>query len=80
MHVLLAMAFDEYKAFYGIVVEYKTPLVEREGIKWGFIAGTSSLATLSLGYILFLFRARISRLKNSFLNMLGFFDFLLSNS
>lgn len=72
-HVVLAMAFDEFKAFYGIMVEYKTPIAEREGIKWGFIAGTSSIATLLLGYILFVFRVRVSCLKNLFLRLLGYF-------
>ena len=83
-HALLAMQYNEYKAFhvrpYGLEVEYNTPVSEREGIKWGFISGTSNVVTLLIGYILFLFRVRMSRLEGSFLNAFGYwliFFFLL---
>ena len=56
-HALIAMAFDEYQAFqvhpYGLEVIFKTPVAEREGIKWGFISGMSNVVTLLLGYLMF---------------------------
>jgi hypothetical protein len=48
------MVFDEYRSMrihpYGPEVIYKTPVAEREGIKWGFISGTSNVSILFFGY------------------------------
>ena len=76
IHALLAMVFDEYQSVrvhpYGLEVIYKTPVAEREGIKWGFISGMSNMSTLFLGYCLFLFRAKAGSLRSRFLRNLGY--------
>ena len=80
-HALIAMAFDEYQAFqvhpYGLEVIFKTPVAEREGIKWGFISGMSNVVTLLLGYLMFLFRVKIARLRGSLLCALGYWLIML---
>ncbi|MGB4729844.1 MAG: hypothetical protein WBI42_03545 [Candidatus Hydrothermia bacterium] len=80
-HALIAMAFGEYQAFqvhpYGLEVIFKTPVAEREGIKWGFISGTSDVITLLLGYLMFLFRVKIANLRSSFLSALGYWLIVL---
>lgn len=76
IHALLAMVFDEYQSFrvhpYGLEIIYKTPVAEREGIKWGFISGMSNVSTLFFGYCLFLFRAKVGSLQSRFLRNLGY--------
>lgn len=80
-HALIAMAFEEYQAFqvhpYGLEVIFKTPVAEREGIKWGFISGMSNVVTLLLGYLMFLFRVKIVRLRSSILCALGYWLIML---
>ncbi len=80
-HALIAMAFEECQAFqvhpYGLEVIFKTPVAEREGIKWGFISGMSNMVTLLLGYLMFLFRVKIARLRSSFLSALGYWLIML---
>lgn len=75
-HALIAVAFDEYKTFvihpYGLEVIFKTPVAEREDIKWGFISGMSNWATLLLGYLLFLFRTKMKTLQNPIINDLAY--------
>lgn len=76
VHALFAMVFEEYQAFqihpYGFEVIFKTPVTEREGVKWGFISGMSNLVTLLFGYLMFFFRAKIAGLQNAFLRSLGY--------
>lgn len=71
IHAIIAMTFEEYQAFrvhpFGLEVIFKTPVAEREGIKWGFISGMSNVVTLLLGYLMFLFRLKIAGLQSSFL-------------
>lgn len=80
-HALIAMALDEYQAFqvhlYGLEVIYKTPIAEREGIKWGFISGMSNVVTLLLGYLMLLFRVKMARLRSSFLSAVGYWLIML---
>jgi len=80
-HALIAAAFDEYQSFqvkpYGLEVIFKTPVAEREGIKWGFISGMSNMVTLLLGYLMFLFRLKIARLRSSFISTLGYWLIVL---
>jgi len=83
-HALIATAFGEYQAFhvrpYGLEVEFKTPVTEREGIKWGFISGTSNVFTIILGYLMFLARNSATNLRSPFLRKLSYwltFFFLL---
>ncbi|MBC7344803.1 MAG: hypothetical protein H5U03_05205 [Clostridia bacterium] len=75
-HALIATAFGEYQAFhvrpYGLEVEFKTPVAEREGIKWGFISGTSNAFTIILGYIMFLARKKVTNLRSPFLRKLSY--------
>jgi hypothetical protein len=80
-HALIAMAFEEYQAFqvhpYGLEVIFKTPVAEREGIKWGFISGMSNVITLLLGYLMFFFRVKIAHLRSSFLCASGYWLIVL---
>lgn len=66
-HALLAMHFDEYKdihiRLYGVEVEYKTPVDQRVGLKWGFISGVSNSLTLAIGYVLFLSRKKLHDIR-----------------
>lgn len=75
-HAVVAALFDEYKRFnihaFGFEVVFKTPVPEREGIKWFFISGSSNVITLAIGYVLFFNRDKISRINNPFLNELGY--------
>jgi len=76
IHALVAIAFDEYQTFvihpYGLEVRFKTPVAQREGIKWGFISGMSNVVTLSLGYLLFSFRTKIKSVRNPLISALGY--------
>ncbi len=80
-HALVAQAFAEYQAFqvhpYGLEVVFKTPVAEREGVKWGLISATSNVVTLLLGYLMFFFRVKIAHLGSSFLSALGYWLILL---
>ncbi len=71
MHAWMAALYGEYEAFYvrpiGFEVTYRTAVDERSGIQWAFISGTSTVATLLLGYLLLAFGERLSRLRNVFL-------------
>jgi hypothetical protein len=75
MHAVLAMAYGEFEAFhvrpFGLEVTYKTPVEERHGIRWGFISGTSNIATVLLGYLLFAFKTRFEKHQNDFIRALA---------
>jgi hypothetical protein len=81
VHAIIAIAFGEYQSFqihpYGLEVIFKTPVAEREGIKWGFISGMSNVITLLLGYLMFSFRVKIAHLRNSFLSVLCYWLIVL---
>ncbi|OGO62594.1 MAG: hypothetical protein A2029_13715 [Chloroflexi bacterium RBG_19FT_COMBO_47_9] len=74
LHALIANAYGEYNGFrlkpYGLEVFYKTPVEERSGIKWGFISGTSNVATVLLGYLLFAFKNQFYKQQNNFIRSL----------
>lgn len=76
MHAVLAMAYGEFEAFhvrpFGLEVTYKTPVEERHGIRWGFISGTSNIATVLLGYLLFAFKTRYEKHQNDFIRALAY--------
>lgn len=76
MHAVLAMAYGEFEAFhvrpFGLEVTYKTPVEERHGIRWGFISGTSNIATVLLGYLLFAFKTRFEKHQNDFIRALAY--------
>ena len=81
IHAVLALLFDEYQAFqvhsYGLEVIYRTPIADRAGIKWGFIAGSSNIFTLAVGYVLFCYREKTSLLRNPFLRLLSYWSTLV---
>jgi len=81
IHALVASVFDEYQSMrvhpYGLEIVYKSPVAEREGIKWGFISGMSNVSTLFLGYCLFLLGAKTGSLRSRFLRNLGFWTTIL---
>ncbi len=56
----MAIPFNEYQSFVfkliGPEVIFKTPIGEREGLKWSFISGVPNIITLIIGYILYYFR------------------------
>ena len=80
-HTVTAILFDEYQALkihpYGWEVIFKSPVDVRQGIKWGFISGMSNFATLTLGYIMFLGRASLVRMKTSFLGLICYWLIVL---
>lgn len=76
LHAIIATAYGEYDEFrvkpYGLEVIYKTPVEERHGIKWGFISGTSNIATVLLGYLLFAFKKQFEKHQNDFIRALAY--------
>lgn len=76
LHALVALPFKEFEAFrvhfYGFEVIFKTPVTEREGLHWGYISGVSNAVTLAIGYIFFISREKLARIKNSFFCALGY--------
>lgn len=76
VHVFTAMKFNEFQSlkihYFGVEVLFKTPVAEREGIKWGFISGASNAITILLGYIMFFLKEKIRNLRNFFARALGF--------
>lgn len=76
IHILAAVAFGEFKEFhlkpYGFEVEFKTPVSERAGAKWGIISGSSSFITITIGYIMFSLRRRMINLQNTNLYILEY--------
>jgi hypothetical protein len=77
-HALLAAAYGEYETFhvrpYGLEVTYRTPVEERQGVKWGLIAGASNLVTLLLGYLLLPFKSRFAQHPRAFVRQLAFYS------
>ena len=69
-HLAVGYAYGEFESLrilpYGVEVIFKTPVELRSGIQWGFISGSANVLTLSLGYLLFLIRAKIAALKSIF--------------
>jgi len=67
LHALIAGIYGEYEAFIvkplGFEVIFRTPVVERTGIKWAFISGISNLTTLLLGYLLLILGQKIARFQ-----------------
>jgi len=76
LHALVALPYNELNSFkvryYGFEVIFKTPVADREGLHWGFISGISNAVTLALGYIFFISREKLVRIKNEFLYDLGY--------
>ncbi|MBE0431988.1 hypothetical protein IBX73_00830 [candidate division WOR-3 bacterium] len=77
LHVLVALAFDEYQWFvvhpYGLEVIFKTEPAARQGVAWGFISGTSNMVTILIGYVLFISRNRIRSLPHFSMRTLGYY-------
>lgn len=73
-HAAVAYLLDEYAAFrvhfYGFEVIYKTPVAEREGIVWVYVAGISNVLTLTIGYVFFILRKVLVWIPNRFFNRL----------
>jgi len=57
---------------YGLEVIYKTPVEERHGIKWGFISGTSNIATVLLGYLIFAVKKWFEKHQNDFIRAVAY--------
>jgi hypothetical protein len=80
-HILVAVPYGEYRDFlikpYGFEVVFKTPTGQRTGVEWLFISGTSNIVTVLLGYALLSQRRRIAQIKNSFLQVVGYWLTLL---
>jgi hypothetical protein len=76
-HALSSAAFGEYGGsrirWYGAEVEYRTPMPEREGLKWGFISGSSSAITILCGFLMFVGRGRIAASGNPIVRIGGYY-------
>jgi len=55
---------------YGVEKRFTTPMYE--GVKLAFIYGLSSIVTILLGYIGFVQRRRLAKLRNRFIGVCGF--------
>lgn len=81
LHAVIATAYGEYDEFrvkpYGLEVILKTPVEERNGIRWGFISGTSNITTVLLGYLLFAFKKRFAKHQNNFIRALAYWLIIL---
>jgi hypothetical protein len=81
VHALIAAIYSEYNAFHWSIfpqVIFRTPTEERIGIQWAVISGTSSLVTLSLGYLLLALGRRIARTHSMFLKASIYYLTLIS--
>lgn len=80
-HALVASAYGEYQAFhvrpFGLEVTYVTPVHERHGLEWAWIAGLPSVVTLLIGYLLFSARGRIASFRQPVLRHLGYYAIVL---
>jgi hypothetical protein len=76
-HALSSAAFGEYRGsrirWYGLEVEYRTPVPEREGLKWGFISGSSSAITILCGFLMFAGRGKIAASGKSIIRIGGYY-------
>lgn len=65
IHMLAAYHFSEFGAFtYNLLwpeVIYKTPIPDREGLKWGIISGLPNIITIIIGYVLFYLRKNLNQ-------------------
>ena len=81
LHALAASYYGELAAFhvrpYGLEVVFKTPVPQRQGVRWAVISGLPNLVTLLIGYLLFAGRSSLASLSNSFLRSLAYFATLL---
>jgi len=81
IHAFLALVFKEYQTVvihpYGLEVIYKTSVTAREGMKWAFISGLPNVATLALGYSLFLNRMQTTYIQKSLAHVLLYVTVLL---
>ncbi|WP_018962793.1 hypothetical protein [Coprothermobacter platensis] len=75
-HALIAAAYGEFADFlvhpYGFEVVFRTPTIQRHGIQWGFISGSSSVLTVLLGYLLMFFVKPMAHMRNTFLSAVGY--------
>lgn len=76
-HAIASRALGEYQAFhlrwYGFEVEYATPVAERSGAKWGFIAGSSCCITILCAYVLFAARKKLAASGSALIRSTGFY-------
>jgi hypothetical protein len=81
-HALVAAFFGELKGFqvrpFGLEVVFRTPTVDRAGIEWAFISGTSNVLTLLLGYALIMLGQKCNRFQSTFLKASVFYLTLLA--
>ncbi len=81
-HALVAAFFGELKGFqmrpFGLEVVFRTLTVDRAGIEWAFISGTSNVLTLLLGYALLMLGQKCNRFQSAFLKASVFYLTLLA--
>lgn len=81
LHALPAATFGELKSFqiklYGLEVIFKTPVKDREGVKWFVISGLPNIVTITLGYLMLSIRQRIRIIRNHAIRDFGYFITLL---
>lgn len=81
-HALTATIYDEYEAFHvrpiGLEVTFRTPVDQRQGVRWALISGTSNLLTLWMGYLLLFFGRRFARSRSMFLKASIYYLTLIS--
>jgi hypothetical protein len=68
LHALVATTFAEYDAFrvrpFGFEVVFRTPVAERQGLKWAAISGVPNAATIVLGSLLLALRQPLASSRN----------------
>ncbi|MCJ7647459.1 MAG: hypothetical protein MUP85_02490 [Candidatus Lokiarchaeota archaeon] len=77
LHAIVAFLFYEYNTNilhpYGFEVVFNTPPEQRNGFFWFFISGASNITTIILGYVFYIHRVNIIKIKNLFLKSVLFY-------
>jgi len=77
LHALIAYIYGEYAGFhvkpFGFEVIFITPVEERSGLMWGFISGTSNIATILMGYLMATFLNRFQKLPNYYVRSFSYY-------
>ncbi len=68
LHALVAAPLGEYQAFrirpIGFEVLFRTPVAERQGLKWAAISGVANAGTIALGLLLVALRRTLAGIAN----------------
>lgn len=78
LHALAGLVWGETVGFaphlWGFEVLFRTPVVERAGLRWAVISGLPNVVTVAIGYVFFASRVRLRGLQGGFARSLGYWS------